>query len=283
MFVLLTHGRNNVVPGERNVGFNISGFIQYNKLEKEELIEVVKKAKQGDEIAFNKIVCHMHKFLMHLKDKFFIQGSDSEDVYQEGLIKLVNVIDKFDSSKGSFTPFAQQAIEKHIITCINREKAQKRYPFNNSYSLDVCIVDSSSSEQTHMTFVDNLEDSTPGEGFNPVEVVQKDYESFLVKEINKVLSSMEEKVFYLRFIEHLSYKDIAAELELYKEDEDGTMFPDQKSVDNAIMRSRPKIKKVLEKLGLRPKELSKILQSSRKTNDNNKKIKKKDSLPKRNS
>lgn len=260
--------------GKKDNSFEtVEGIIQYRQLNKTSLDERVQEAKvelesgNTDGVAFRDILSHMHRFLMRLQDKFFIQGSDSEDVYQEGAIKLMNVIDKFDPEKGNFIPFAQQAIEKHIITCINREKAQKRLPFNNSYSLNVNITDSGNSEDAKTTFLDNLEDSSPREGFNPVDVVQRDYETFLVDEINKVLSPMETRVFYYRFIEGLSYKEIAFELHLIKMDEEGEVFPDQKSVDNAIMRSRPKIKKVLEKQGLGPKDLNYIFKKKKKNSD----------------
>lgn len=241
---------------------NFGPLVKYNRLEKEELEEAIKKAKGGDESAFKAILSHMHSFLVRLKERFFIQGSDADDVYQEGSIKLLNVIEKFDATKGNFSSFAQQAIEKHIITCINREKAQKRVYLNNAFSLDVIIPDQENSYDGGFTFADNLEDESKKDGFSPIDIVQKDYEVFIVDEINKVLSDMESKVFYLRFIEHLSYRDIAIELSFFKKDRQNHDIPDQKSVDNAIMRSRPKIKKVLEKLGLAPKDFSEFLKDS---------------------
>jgi len=64
---------------------------------------------------------------------------------------------------------------------------------------------------------------------------------------------MEAKVFVLRFIKGLSYKDVAREIGLWKKDrKTGERVPDQKSVDNAIWRSRPKIKKALERLKITP-------------------------------
>jgi RNA polymerase sigma factor (sigma-70 family) len=204
----------------------------------------------------------MHIFLIKLKDKFFIQGSDYEDIYQEGAIKLMNVIEKFDANKGNFMTFAQQAIEKHIITCINREKAQKRMHLNNALSLNVEMNSNDSDEK--MTFLDNISDDRNLENYNPIEIVQKDYELYIIEEISKELSEMEAKVFYLRFMEHYSYKDIAIELGFFKKGK-AKASPDQKSIDNAIMRSRPKIKKVLEKLGLSPKD---ILNPPKKKKDN---------------
>jgi RNA polymerase sigma-H factor len=278
-----------VIKGSIQRRDNFGPLVKYKKLSKEELEEFIEKAKNGDELAFKEILSHMHGFLVKLKDRYFIQGSDSEDVYQEGAIKLLNVIEKFDPNKGSFSSFAQQAIEKHIITCINRERAQKRIYLNNAYSLDASFSDQNDSEDGKMSFIDSIEDESRKEGFSPVDVVQKDYEMFIVEEINKVLSSMESKVFYLRFIEHMSYRDIAVELNFFKTNKKGTKTPDQKSVDNAIMRSRPKIKRVLEKMGLAPKDFSEFLKSSvfsedkksGKKSDKNQKLKKRGRPPKK--
>ncbi len=244
---------NDIKKDEYINSSGIGGLVKYKKLTPEDMTIQLALAKKGDELAFKEILGAMHFFLVKLKDKFYIQGSDSDDIYQEGAIKLLNVIEKFDPKKGSFITFAQQAIEKHIITCINREKAQKRLHLNNALSLNAGMAGDEDNEDG-TTFLDNLCDENPSESFNPIEIVQKDYESFIIEEISKELSKMEAKVFYLRFIEHNSYRDIAIELGFFKK-VNGKALPDHKSVDNAIVRSRPKIKRVLESLGLTPKDM----------------------------
>lgn len=226
-------------------------FIKYKKLKPEELQENIILAREGDDFAFSKVLSHMKRYLEKLEDEFFIQGGDKDDVFQEGAVKLLNVIQKYDPEKGSFNSFAQSSIRKHIITSINREQAQKRLVLNRSHSLNVTM--SSSDPDCATTFLDNLPDERKNNS-NPLDIVQKDYEDYLISEISKVLSKMETKVFYLRFIERDSYKDIALKLGFVKYNKEGKELPDQKAVDNAIMRSRPKIKKVLEKLNLAPKD-----------------------------
>jgi hypothetical protein len=93
---------------------------------------------------------------------------------------------------------------------------------------------------------------------NPLDLVQRDYEEYIIEKISEVLSDLETKVFILRFIKDLSYKEIAAELGLYKQTKKKRIL-DQKSVDNAIWRSRPKIKKVLEKLNIRSHKIDQII------------------------
>ena len=96
------------------------------KLSKKELTENIKLAKKGNNAAYEKILGYMYNYLVYLTKIFFIQGAEAQDVFQEGAIKLLNVIEKYDSAKGGFSSFAQSSIKKHIITTINREKAKKK-------------------------------------------------------------------------------------------------------------------------------------------------------------
>jgi len=225
--------------------------VNYNKLSKEELLDQIKLAKKGDEAAFELVLSHMYNYLMHLATEFFIQGSDNEDVYQEGAIKLINVIDKYDESKGSFMGFAQSSIRKHIITVMNREMAQKRSILNTSYSLDDTTENDEGDKLSYIDTVSTEDSVIQTNMGDPLEIVRKDYEEYLIEEISKNLSDRERKVFVLRVIDGLSYKDVAKHLNLYKINKNGVRRLNQKSVDNAIWRSRPKIKKTLEKLQIK--------------------------------
>lgn len=238
--------------------------IKYNKLSKKELNENIKKAKNGDEKAFELILSHMYNYLLHLSRDFFIQGGDDQDIYQEGAIKLMNVIDKYDGSKGGFMAFAQSSIRKHIITVMNREKAKKRCILNTSFSLDDAAENEEGDKLSYIDTVSAKDSLVPNSFGDPLEIVRKDYEEYLIEEISKTLSSMEQKVFVLRFIEGYSYKEVARQLNLYKLDKEGNRILDQKSVDNAIWRSRPKIKKSLEKLKISPKEFNKEIKTLKK-------------------
>lgn len=220
--------------------------IKPKKLKKDEISEHVKKAKEGSEQSYEALLSHLHNYLCYLTNEFFIQGSEPKDVYQEGAIKLLNVIEKYDENKGSFVYFAQSSIRKHIITSINKEQAKKRSVLNNSFSLD---DETKNKDGEKIVFIDTISsDNSPISSSHEFEfsIIQKDYEEYLIEEISQVLSPMEHKVFVLRFIEGYSYKEIAKKLSTREKKYN------QKSVDNAIWRSRPKIKKVLEKLDISP-------------------------------
>jgi hypothetical protein len=129
--------------------------------------------------------------------------------------------------------------------------AKKRTILNTSYSLDNSTKNDDGETISYMDSIASDELTSNSKIGNPLDLIQKDYEEFLIEKISENLSEMEKKVFVLRFIKGYSYKEVAKELNLYKKRrKNGRKVLDQKSVDNAIWRSRPKIKKVLEKLNL---------------------------------
>lgn len=238
------------------VNYQFIPNVKYRKMPRKELMACVEKAKTGDQDCYEKILCHMHNYLCYVTTQYYIQGAEAQDVYQEGAVKLLNVIDKYDKTKGSFITFAQSSIKKHIITSLNKENALKRTILNISYSLDNKITDEQGEEISVVDLISNKDTLVKSDMIDPLDIVQRDYEEYLVEKISEVLSEMEKKVFYLRFMKALSYKEVAKELGLYKTGRNGKKVLDPKSVDNAIWRSRPKIKKVLEKLKLNKKRTS---------------------------
>jgi len=225
--------------------------IKSKKLTKEELADRIKRYKKGDQSVYIDILKHMHNYLCYVTKEFFIHGYESQDIYQECAIKLMNVIEKFDEKKGGFVSFAQSSIRKYIITTLNKENAQKRKALNNSCSLDF-TGDDEDNETSYLESVDNNNEFFNKSGFElenvPYDIIQKDYEEYIIDKVSEKLSEKEKMVFILRFIRDLSYKEVAEELKLYKLNKKKEYVLDHKSVDNAIWRSRPKIKKTIEKL-----------------------------------
>src|ERR1035437_3453054 len=91
------------------------------KAENERLIECVQMFKDcQDEEAFKQIVKSLDSFLMYLANrKFRIQGSNSDDIYQEGLLALsTKAIPDYRAEEGAFMAFAKLCIKRHIITLL---------------------------------------------------------------------------------------------------------------------------------------------------------------------
>ena len=206
-------------PGiaQKETGFNIQPLngIKPKRLSKQELEKQVELAKKGDEKAYEKILGHLHGFICYIARGFFIQGAEPQDVYQEAAIKLLNVIDKYEKEKGSFVSFAQSSIKKHIITNIKKEQAKKRSVLNTSFSLN---DETRNKEGETITFMDTItNESEPTSSIEtPFDIIQKDYEDYLVRRITKALSQMEAEVFVLRYTKHFSYKEIARSIKRFK-------------------------------------------------------------------
>ena len=199
--------------------------IRHEKLPKKELMENVYLAKKGNEYAFEKVLRHLYGYISRVPNEFFIQGSQSQDVVQEACIKLLNIVEKYEEEKGSFVSFAQNSIRKHIITMINKETTKKRSVLNSSVSLN----DSTKNQEGEtIDFIDIISNSFLNNSSmeEPLDLVQKDYEEYVIKEISKNLSEMETKVFYYRFINGYSYKEIAEELGLTRKTPKGKIVLD---------------------------------------------------------
>jgi len=222
--------------------------IRHEKLTKKDLMINVNLAKEGSEQAYEKILRHLYGYISRIPQEFFIQGSQSQDVVQEACIKLLNIIEKYEEEKGSFVSFAQNSIRKHIITMLNKETTKKRSVLNSSVSLNDTTKN---QEGETIDFIDMISNSYCSSYVDePLDIIQKDYEEYVLKEISKNLSEMEAKVFYLRFINGYSYKEIAEELGLERRTKKGKKVLDWKSVDNSVCRSKPKIKKALKRLNI---------------------------------
>lgn len=194
--------------------------IEPKRIPNNEVLEKVRLAKEGDEEAFREILLDSLPLIYRVLSKYFFRGGEIDDVYQECCIALMKAIKTFDPKKvrGSFRGFVALCLENKIITQIRMEEFDKRKTLNESFPLD---------EGFHTRLNFSTKDF-------PTNLVQKDHEEFLLRAIGKYLSKYESKVFYLRYIKQLSYKEISETMNLGKDD---------KSVDNAIDRIRSKIKK----------------------------------------
>jgi RNA polymerase sigma factor (sigma-70 family) len=238
----------NKKTNEIRIYGNLITGISYKKLKKEEIIDIVFEAKKGNELAYNKILCHLYNYICFLISKYFVHGSESQDIAQECAVKLLNIIEKYDEEKGTFDAFSKSSMEKHIKTKINEQKTQKRKILNESYSFTNEKKDEEGNDlgnfSENISEDKNVSNDTKSVNSFIYEIVQKDYEKYLLECIQRNLSDLEAKVFYLRYFEHLNYKEIAKKLSLYKTDSAcNRKILNQKAVDNAIWRSRPKIKK----------------------------------------
>ena len=192
----------------------------YENMTDEELICII---KTGDKLAQEYLI-EKYKDLVNMKvSKYFMAGSEKEDIMQEGLIGLFKAVKNYKPDKqNSFKSFANLCIERQLITAIKTSNRQKHMPLNSYLSLNMSAYEEDEESNLLDVFdAHKIED--------PLETIEKqEYYKTVESAIDKSLSSFEKQVLN-RYLKGESYVQIAEKLDT-----------PVKSIDNAIQRIRKK-------------------------------------------
>lgn len=203
---------------------------KYNQMSDETLLQEV--TQRQDNKALDCLI-ERYKDMVSIKaNKFFMVGSEKEDMLQEGYIGLYKAVKSFDGRKqNSFKTFAGLCIERQMITAVKNSNRQKHLPLNSSVSLNAGAYDEDEDTQL-MDILDTRKTSE-----DPLDIITKrEYFTFVDKAINSSLSDFEKKVL-IHYKNGESYAEIAQKLN-----------SKVKSVDTAIQRVRKKALKIKEKI-----------------------------------
>lgn len=192
---------------------------QYDNLSDEELIFRLRKGESG----ISDYLVEKYKELVRKRARaMYLIGGETDDLIQEGMIGLFKAVRDYREDKdASFQTFACLCIDRQLYNAIQNSNRQKHMPLN-------CYV-SLSEEQ---------DESSLGELWaeNPESIIiDRETTSALEREIQKMLSPMENKVLDY-FLRGYGYARIAE-----------LMGKPQKSIDNALQRIRVKVKSCVEK------------------------------------
>ncbi len=197
-------------------------------LQQESDEEIVKLAKNGDEMATEYLINKYKNFVRVKAKSYFLVGADREDIIQEGMIGLYKSIRDFRADKlSSFRAFAELCITRQIITAIKTATRQKHIPLNSYISLNKPIYDED-SDRTMLDILSGTKITDPEEVF-----ISHELSDDLREKIQENLSDLESKVL-LSYLEGKSYQEMAKELKRHV-----------KSIDNALQRVKRKIEKTL--------------------------------------
>ena len=176
-----------------------------------------------------------YKDMVSMKaNKFFMVGSEKEDIIQEGYIGLYKAVKSYNTKKqNSFKTFASICIERQLITAVKNSNRQKHIPLNSSVSLNAAAFnEDEDSETTVMEVLDTKKGSE-----DPLEIITKrEYFDAVEKNMNNNLSDFEKDVLKL-YKNGYSYVTIANKLKTKV-----------KSVDTAIQRIKKKAAKIKQQL-----------------------------------
>lgn len=215
------------------VDINIFQFEEkYKNMTDESLIK--EGLNNQNKVALDCLIGRYRDIVNMKANKFFMVGSEKEDILQEGYIGLYKAIKSFDLEKqNSFKTFATICIERQLITAVKNSNRQKHIPLNSSVSLNATAFDENDNGDT--TVMDILDASKNSE--DPLDIItKKEYFNSVEKGIDKSLSKFEKEVLKL-YKNGYSYASIAERL--------NTKI---KSVDTAIQRIRKKALKIKKQL-----------------------------------
>jgi len=182
-------------------------------------------AKQGDPLAYDRIVRRYHGFVRMKASSYFLAGGDSDDLIQEGLVGLYKAVRDYRSDReSSFRNFAELCITRQIITAVKTATRNKHTPLNQYVSFSQSPASATEGEPT-------LEEVIPGPTVNdPVnQVISSEELQALVSCLSSVLSELESRVLSL-YLDGNSYEAIGERLGC-----------DAKTVDNALQRVKRKV------------------------------------------
>ena len=189
-------------------------------------------AKQGDPVAYDRLVRRYYGFVRLKASSYFLAGGDADDLVQEGLVGLYKAVRDFRSDReSSFRNFAELCITRQIITAVKTATRNKHTPLNGYVSFSSTPAGSTDSEPT-------LDEMLPGSHVHdPVnQVISSEELRALVDCLSSALSELESRVLSL-YLDGRSYEEIG-----------GRLGCDTKTVDNALQRVK---RKVVSHLGSR--------------------------------
>lgn len=184
-------------------------------LEKDETL--AKRAKDGDKQAMDELLLRYAGVVRRRARQFFLNGGETEDLIQEGMIGLYHAIDDYkDSSNGlSFKNFAYLCITRRILDAVKASARMKNKPLNGYVPL---------FDADEMTSPQDPE----------YALLQREDQREFLQKMSRALSDFEFRVTVM-------YMDGMSSLEICE-----ATGKDGKSVDNAIQRSKKKLQALLK-------------------------------------
>lgn len=168
--------------------------------------------KNGDEAAFEEITIRYIKLIFSLASKYNIDGYDTEDLAQEGLLAFLIACKSYDEKGGaSFKNFAVKCAKNRFSDLSKKSKNKSNVPDKNLVDIDT---------------IDNAEDELNVEDY----VLEREYLNTMLRHLDNLLSADERKVFNL-YAHGYSYNEIAEQIN-----------STSKNVDNILQKIKRKLR-----------------------------------------
>ena len=100
-------------------------------------LKLVKEAKTLSEESLEKLFSLFRPLIKDMTAKYFLKGSDKEDVIQEAMIALFTAVRNFDFEKNDdFYGFAKKCIDLRLKSAVKMSLRKKHTPLNQSVSIE---------------------------------------------------------------------------------------------------------------------------------------------------
>ena len=173
--------------------------------------ELIARASSGDSLAMEELLTAYMGMVKAVARQYYIVGATCEDVSQEGMIGLYKAAVTYNREKGKFSAYAYACIKAAVLDAVKAASREKNKALNTSVPLDTAVL----------ILDEDMTGSMAG--------------GELMNKIKAGLSQAEEEIF-VRWVEGMSYAEIAAEL--------GKTV---KNVDNAVQRIKRKAKAIIKR------------------------------------
>lgn len=174
---------------------------------------LVKRAKDGDQQAFEALLSPLQSYRRALNRKFFLPGGDKEDIDQEALLGFALALNEFQPSRGiAFHDFAMLKMRNQVVASVRKATRKKQQILSAAAPLEPRLspgIFASSPEQL---------------------ATDRSFLCALFERLKVTLSSLE-MFALLHRAEGVSIKQIAGLLSL-----------PEKTIENALFRARKKAK-----------------------------------------
>lgn len=175
---------------------------------------LLKAAREGDRTAEETLILRYTRIVRACARPLFLAGGDSEDLFQEGLLGLLDAIREFDSRRdAAFPTFARICVQNRLRSAVRSAAREKHMALNDAVP---------------------WEDQETAEGGQSPEspedlVIAREARREELARVSRELSAFEREVLG-QYLDGFSYGEIAR----------ATGRP-SKAVDNAVQRIRRKL------------------------------------------
>ncbi|MCK5032276.1 MAG: sigma-70 family RNA polymerase sigma factor [Calditrichia bacterium] len=162
-------------------------------------VEVVKRAKQGDQQAFSELVNAYSERIYNLGLRILRKKEDAEDILQETFLTVIQKIDMFDGRSSFFTWIYRIATNTALMKLRKKKPQYIDLPDNPDFQESI----------ESKVFIDWSQDAS-------LNVQNAEVKKLLYEAIDE-LSEIYKTVFILRDIEQLSIKETSKILNITEE------------------------------------------------------------------